>query len=119
MRPWIPPDRLEPIGRDAERSWIWQLITEAATGHGGAIVVTGPRGIGKSALLSDAAGRVASGEADGNDDGIAGVRVASASGTTAEQAWPYAGLHLVLSALAGTDAFGADAADEIAAHLPG
>lgn len=42
------------VGRDAERARLIDLLNNtAATGHGGAVVITGEAGVGKSRLLSD------------------------------------------------------------------
>jgi DNA-binding CsgD family transcriptional regulator len=44
-------------GRDAERATIAALVDAARTGRGGALVVSGQPGVGKSALLADAVTR--------------------------------------------------------------
>ncbi|MEX5721700.1 AAA family ATPase, partial [Geodermatophilus maliterrae] len=44
-------------GRERERAAIAGLVDEAWAGRGGALVLTGPPGVGKSALLADAAAR--------------------------------------------------------------
>jgi DNA-binding CsgD family transcriptional regulator len=71
-------------GRDSERSVISALIDDAREGRGGVLVLRGPPGVGKSALL-DAA--VAS---------TAGMRVLGATGTESEFELPFAALHQLL-----------------------
>lgn len=61
-----------------------QLLAGARVGRGGVLAVTGEPGIGKTALLDDAAGH-----ADG-------VRVLRATGTEAEKDVAFAALHLLL-----------------------
>jgi DNA-binding CsgD family transcriptional regulator len=79
------------VGRSEERETLRRLVAGAMSGHGGATVVAGPDGIGKTALLGTAA-RTA------ETDGVVVVR---AVGTEAEQDWPYAGLNQLYSAIAG------------------
>src|SRR6185312_8643626 len=86
-RTWTPPDGTWPVtdgpgqtellGREPEQDRIARLL---AGDGGGALVVCGPPGIGKSALLAWAE-RAASGR-----------RVLRATGTVAELGLPYAGL---------------------------
>lgn len=99
------------IGRGEERAWLRRLVAGLAAGRGGAVVVTGPAGIGKSALLRDTARSVRSAA-----DEEPAVRVAHVVGAAAEQAWPFAGLHLVLSGLqaAGVLDQGRDLAGRVA-----
>jgi adenylate cyclase len=53
FQPWRPPaGRL--VGRTAERNRLRHLLDELAHGRGGAIVIEGEAGIGKSRLLADA-----------------------------------------------------------------
>ncbi|WP_205856723.1 ATP-binding protein, partial [Phytoactinopolyspora endophytica] len=54
-------DRRELIGHDLERDRLRGLVTSLASGIGGAIVVVGPAGIGKSELLRNAASHARSG----------------------------------------------------------
>jgi class 3 adenylate cyclase len=55
FQPWRPPvGRL--VGRATERDRLRHRLDELAHGRGGAVVVEGEAGIGKSRLLSDAAG---------------------------------------------------------------
>lgn len=93
-----PSSHQDLIGREWERRRIRDLLAGLATGRGGAVVVTGADGIGKTALLRDAADQA--GRING-DGGGPPIQIAQVTGTVAEQDWPYAGLHLVLSALSG------------------
>src|SRR3954452_20822301 len=47
------------LERDGERAAVQALIDRAATGGGWVLVITGPPGIGKSALLAELAERAA------------------------------------------------------------
>lgn len=69
------------VARHSERRAIDQLLSSAAAGHGGSLVVAGEPGIGKSALIDNAVGAL---------DGFA---VLSAAGTEFEQDLLYASLH--------------------------
>ena len=71
-------------GRDAELATIDELLARARTGAGGALVVRGEPGIGKTSLLDHAAARAT------------GFRVLRGSGVESESALPFAGLHLLL-----------------------
>ena len=75
------------IGRAAERERIDALLALATTGSGGALVVRGEPGIGKSALL-----RYAEERADG-------MRVLHARGVEAEAELPFSGLYELLRPL--------------------
>src|SRR4029077_9486745 len=68
------------LGRERERAAVERLLANARTGTSGVAVITGEPGIGKSALLADAA---ASAE---------GMRVLSARGVEREAAVPFGGL---------------------------
>ena len=68
-------------GRHAEQAAIAALVEGARSFHGGALVVRGPAGVGKSTLLDDAVGRAQD------------MQVLRASGVDSESALPYAGLH--------------------------
>jgi DNA-binding CsgD family transcriptional regulator len=72
------------VGRDAERARIGALLDAARGSHSGALVVRGEPGIGKTALLEDAATRAA------------GMRVLRARGLEAESELAFAGLHQLL-----------------------
>jgi DNA-binding CsgD family transcriptional regulator len=75
------------LGRDAECAAIDRLLADARAGAGGALVIRGEAGIGKSALL-DYARRHA-----------APMAVLSASGVEAESDLAFAGLHELLRPL--------------------
>ncbi len=68
------------IGREAERRVIEQLIAGARVGSSGVLLITGEPGIGKTALVTEAATLAAD------------LRVLQARGTEAEQAIPFGGL---------------------------
>ncbi|MDT8913153.1 AAA family ATPase [Amycolatopsis sp. PS_44_ISF1] len=76
------PPGAEPllVGRGGEQRRIEELVEGARAGRGGALVLSGEAGIGKSSLL-DHAGRTA------------GFRVLRASGAEFEQELPYSALH--------------------------
>jgi DNA-binding CsgD family transcriptional regulator len=78
-----PPAPL--LGRDQELARLYRLVDELSD-HGGAFVVRGEAGIGKSALLA-AASRHAE---------EVGVIVLSANGVESEAQLPFAGLHQLL-----------------------
>ena len=71
-------------GRDAEQAAIDRLLTGARDGTSGAVVIRGEPGIGKTALLAYAL------------EHAAGMAVLQVTGTEAESALPFAGLHLLL-----------------------
>jgi DNA-binding CsgD family transcriptional regulator len=73
-------------GREAELQVVADLVGGLAEGVGGALVVSGEAGIGKTALFAAAADAA----------GAAGVRVLWATGVEAEARLPFAGLHQVL-----------------------
>lgn len=82
------------IGRDLERKQLAELIGGAGD-HGGALLVRGEAGVGKSTLLAEAIETAAE----------SGLRVLSATGCDAEQQLPFAGLHqLVYPFQSGIDA---------------
>ncbi|WP_394555090.1 AAA family ATPase [Agromyces sp. MMS24-JH15] len=68
------------LGRGTELDRIRGLVASARNGRGGALLVRGEPGIGKTALLDAAA------------DGASGVRVIRSDGYEAESAMPYAAL---------------------------
>jgi len=72
------------LGRSREQADITGLLDGARAGRGGALVLCGEPGIGKSALLEDAAGRAH------------GLRVLRAAGTASETMFAYATLHRLL-----------------------
>jgi DNA-binding CsgD family transcriptional regulator len=72
------------IGREAERRVIERLLAGARIGHGGVLVITGEPGVGKTALLDDAARH------------LDGMGVLRAAGSEPEQGIPFGALHQVL-----------------------
>jgi DNA-binding CsgD family transcriptional regulator len=76
------PSRAAPalLGRDEERQALSEVMQRARDGQGGAVVVRGEAGIGKSALVSDLAATA--------DD----FRVHRVAGVESEMELPYAGL---------------------------
>lgn len=73
------------IGRDGELAQLERALNEAAE-RGGAMLVTGPAGIGKTSLLDAVANQARS----------RGFRVLSVTGLESEAELPYAGLHQLL-----------------------
>ncbi|QXJ19763.1 helix-turn-helix domain-containing protein [Actinomadura graeca] len=71
-------------GRQGHRDAIGRLIDGAREGRGGALVLRGEAGIGKTALLDEAAATAE------------GVRVLRATGVEAETALPFAALQMLL-----------------------
>lgn len=82
------------VGRDPELARITALLEGARQGAGGALVLAGHPGIGKTTLLDWAARHA---------DGLRVVRI---SGVEAERDLPYAGLHALLSPLLTDEALG-------------
>lgn len=78
------------IGREREREKLERLVQQAQAGHGGAVVVRGEAGVGKSALLAGAADRAET----------TGARVLRARGVESETQLPFAALHQLLHPLA-------------------
>ena len=78
-------------GRDDELAGLEKLVAGAREGRGGALVLTGQPGIGKSALLAAAARRAAE----------QGVTVLRATGFEDESGLSYAGLNLLLRQVLG------------------
>jgi DNA-binding CsgD family transcriptional regulator len=76
------------VGRRAERAQIRSLLAAARRGQSGALVLVGEAGVGKTALLEDAAS-------------ARGLRVLRARGVEAEAELPYAGLHTLLRPVLG------------------
>jgi DNA-binding CsgD family transcriptional regulator len=77
------------LGRDTERRALAALVERAAAGAGGAVVVLGAPGIGKSTLVAEAAARAAG----------HGVRVLTAVGVESEEDVACAGLHQLVHRL--------------------
>ncbi|MCM0674814.1 AAA family ATPase [Micromonospora phytophila] len=71
-------------GRAGEQADIERILAQARTGRSGTLVIRGPAGIGKSALLDYAAGQAA------------GMRVLRGAGVESEATLPFAALHLLL-----------------------
>ena len=71
-------------GRDAERSMITELLDSARGATGGVLVLRGPPGAGKSALLNDAIAHAT------------GMRVLRTTGVESEFELPFAALHQLL-----------------------
>ncbi len=82
-----PAGRTHLVGRKEERTRLERVLTEAGSGSGRTVLVAGPPGVGKSALLDWVAQRAES----------AGWRVGHGVAAAVEGAWPYAP---VLDALA-------------------
>src|SRR5262245_48722310 len=90
VSPSLPPVL---FGREDERARIADLLASSARSLGGALVLRGDAGIGKTALLDDAAARAT------------GFRADRLTGVRAELELPYAALHHLLSEhLAAIDA---------------
>jgi DNA-binding CsgD family transcriptional regulator len=83
-----PTDQVFPslIGRDEERARLAGLLRAASIRRGGALIVSGDPGIGKSALLDEAAIAAASER----------MRVLRTAGVQSETRMPFAGLHQLL-----------------------
>ncbi|NUP83374.1 MAG: ATP-binding protein, partial [Nonomuraea sp.] len=75
-------------GRGEEESALLRLLDDARTGSGGALLLAGAPGLGKTALLDLAAA------------GASGFRVLRVSGVAAESRLPYSGLHGLLRPVA-------------------
>ncbi|WP_329522470.1 AAA family ATPase [Spirillospora sp. NBC_01491] len=84
------------LGRAAERERIAAVVAGASAGAGGALVVRGEAGIGKTALLAHAV-RLARGPVRSRADGVPrGTRVLRGAGHADEAAQPFAFLDLLL-----------------------
>ncbi|MEZ0448312.1 AAA family ATPase, partial [Cellulomonas sp. ICMP 17802] len=96
------------VGREQERQVIRRLVASARVGESGTLVLTGEAGIGKSALLEDAADAVTA----------AGMRVLRAAGIAAEQEVPFGGLLQLLRPVLGQlDAIPAPQAEALGSAL--
>jgi DNA-binding CsgD family transcriptional regulator len=94
------------VGREAERRAIERLVAGARIGQSGVLVITGEAGVGKTALLDDAARHTA------------GMGVLRAAGSEPEQGIPFGALHQVLRpALVHLDQIPAPQAEALAAAL--
>src|SRR5689334_16696448 len=74
------------IGRDTESGALTDHINAARNGNGGAFLVRGAPGIGKTALLEAARAHATT----------SGLRVLSTTGVQSETHLPFAGLHQLL-----------------------
>jgi DNA-binding NarL/FixJ family response regulator len=83
--PLIPPSP-ELLEREAERGTIAGRLARAASGSGGCVLVSGPAGIGKSALLDEARG-------------LATVPVLNARGSELERDYAYGAVHQLFGRL--------------------
>ncbi|GEK23252.1 AAA family ATPase [Cellulomonas xylanilytica] len=79
------------VGRERERQVISRLVASARVGESGTLLLAGEAGIGKSALLEDAAAAV----------GGAGMRVLRAAGVDSEREVPFGGLLQLLRPVLG------------------
>jgi DNA-binding CsgD family transcriptional regulator len=96
------------LGRGPETTSLDELIRDAAGGRGGALVIEGVPGVGKTALLEDAAQRAPQ---------LSVLRVA---GVESELALPYAALHQLCARMIGRrDRLPTPQADAIAVALGG
>jgi DNA-binding CsgD family transcriptional regulator len=96
------------LGREPETTRLDELISAAAGGRGGALVVEGEPGVGKTALLEDAAQRASQ---------LSVLRVA---GVQSELALPYAALHQLCARMIGRrDRLPVPQAEAIAVALGG
>src|SRR4051794_35931674 len=82
-----PYDRPVLLGREIERARVCALLAAVHAGNGGALVVRGEPGVGKTALLADVAASVA------------GMAVVRARGVESEAELPHASLHELLRPL--------------------
>jgi DNA-binding CsgD family transcriptional regulator len=96
------------LGRGPETTRLDELVSEAAGGRGGALVIEGEPGVGKTALLEDAAQRASR------------LSVLRVVGVQSELALPYAALHQLCARMIGRrDRLPAPQADAIAVALGG
>jgi DNA-binding CsgD family transcriptional regulator len=79
-------------GRDRERAAVNALLAEAAAGRGGALVLSGQPGVGKSALLADTAARAE------------GLRVLRTRGVESESPLAFAAVQRLLRPILGAAA---------------
>jgi AAA ATPase domain len=96
------------LGREPETTRLDELISAAAGGRGGALVVEGEPGVGKTALLEDAVQRASQ------------LSVLRVVGVQSELALPYAALHQLCARMIGRrDRLPAPQAEAIAVALGG
>lgn len=89
IEPVAGAEAVQLLGRGAESAAIGELLAGAMAGSGGALVLHGPAGIGKSALLE--AGQLRAMEY--------GMQVLRARGVPAEASMPFSGLQQLLMPL--------------------
>ena len=77
------------MGREAEQAQVERLLERAAGGRGGALVLRGEAGVGKTALLEQVVQRAE------------GFQILGASGAEAEAELPFAGLHELVGPVIG------------------
>ncbi|MGJ6961703.1 AAA family ATPase [Streptosporangium sp. G11] len=87
-------------GRDTERDALLRLLDAARGGRGGAAILRGARGTGKTAMLDLAADHASDTGGIGDTGNVRGFVVLRARGTEAESHLPYAGLHGLLRPVA-------------------
>lgn len=96
------------VGRERERQAISRLVASARVGESGTLLLSGEAGIGKSALLDDAAAAVTD----------AGMRVLRAAGIDSEREVPFGGLlQLLRPVLDHLDAIPAPQAEALGSAL--
>ncbi len=84
-------------GRDTEQSRLAALLAGAAGGHGGALVLRGLPGVGKSTLLADSVARAEqASDAAADVPGAGGLRVLRTSGIESESPLAFAALQRLL-----------------------
>jgi DNA-binding CsgD family transcriptional regulator len=87
----LPQDRdaSRLFGRDVERAAVGDLLDRARRSQSSVLVLRGPAGIGKSALISDTVARAE------------GFRILAATGVESESGLAFAGLHQLLRPVLG------------------
>lgn len=94
------------VGRESEQRVLQRLIAGARVGSSGVLVITGDPGIGKTALVEEAASRAA------------GMQVLRARGTESERAVPFGGLlQLLRPAISEIERIPAPQRDALASAL--
>ena len=69
---------MQLLGRERERAALDRLVEAARDGHGGALVIHGEPGVGKTALLDDSVEKAAT------------MRIVRAAGVEGEMEFPFA-----------------------------
>ena len=88
-----------PVGRTRERALLGEVLDDLVAGRGGAVLIEGAAGLGKTRLVEDFVGRAAA----------RGVRFLTGAGDSIEQTTPYYAWRSVFSAALGLD--GVDPSD--------